>query len=100
MQAMEERSRKQYTTYLQRWRLYCSQRDIDPIFPPVAAGINFLGELFHQGIGYSALNMARSALQLYRCLQYNIWDTLVCRIIKGVFELRPSLPRDQEIWDA
>ena len=96
-------TRKQYTTYLQRWRLYCSQRDIDPIFPPVAAGINFLGELFHQGIGYSALNTARSALSSIISLPSNTTfgtHPLVCRFIKGVFELRPSLPRYQEIWDV
>ena len=81
-------TRKKYTTY--------SQKDIDPIFPPVAVGINFLGELFHQGIGYSALNTARSALSSIIFVPSNTTfgtHPLVCRFIKGAFELRPSLPR-------
>ena len=53
---------RQYRTYLQKWDLFCSRRNIDPLHPPIQEGINFLAELFAAGIGYSCLNTTRSAL--------------------------------------
>ena len=96
-------TKKQYTSYPSRWKLYCGKRNINPICPPVAEGIHFLGELFQLGIGYSGLNTARSSLSSILMLSDNTpfgTHPLVCRFIKGVFELRPSLPRYQEIWDV
>ena len=65
--------------------------------------MNFLAILYNEGIGYSALNMARSALSTVFTLQNNqTFGThpLVTRFMKGVFETRPSLPRYPETWDV
>ena len=97
------RTRKQYSSYLAKWELYCGKRDINPFCPSVTEGINFLGELFNQGIGYSGLNTARSALSTIVVLSNNAsfgTHPLVCRFMKGVFEMRPSLPRYKDIWDV
>ena len=62
-----------------------------------------MGELFNQGIGYGELNTARSALSTIVVLSNNAsfgTHPLVCRFMKGVFEMRPSLPRYKDIWDA
>ena len=62
-----------------------------------------MGELFNQGIGYSGLNTARSALSTIVVLSNNAsfgTHPLVCRFMKGVFEMRPSLPRYKDIWDV
>ena len=94
---------KQYRTYLQKWDLFCSRRNIDPLHPPIQEGINFLAELFATGIGYSCLNTARSALSSIITLpggQSFGHHSLVTRFLKGVFELRPALPRYKEIWDV
>ena len=66
-------------------------------------GVNFLAELLDLGLGYSAINTARSALS-------SIMNTsdrttfgahpLVCRFLRGVFVERPSLPRYKTIWDV
>ena len=95
-------TRKQYEGYLGRWRQYCGQRNINPFSPTVEEGINFLAELFEKGLGYSALNTARSALSSIITLSSNSFGThpLVCRFLKGVFESRPSLPRHNIIWDV
>ena len=61
-QSWRSGTRKQYATYLQKWQRYCSSRDIDSLHPSVEDGINFLAELYDAGIGYSAINTARSAL--------------------------------------
>ena len=94
---------KQYRTYLQKWDLFCSRRNIDPLHPPIQEGINFLAELFATGIGYSCINTARSALSSIITLpggQSFGHHSLVTRFLKGVFELRPALPRYKEIWDV
>ena len=96
-------TRKRYATYLQKWKLHCTARGIDPFNPSVEAGINFLVVLFDSNIGYSAINTARSALSSIAMLpdgsQFGT-HTLVCQFVEGVFELKPSLPKYKSIWDV
>ena len=95
-QSWRSGTRKQYATYLQKWRRYCSSRCIDPICPSVEDGINFLAELYDSGIGYSAINTARSAVSSIITLSNNISfgaHPMVCHFLKGVFELKPSLAK-------
>ena len=40
--------------------LNCSKREVNPISPTAAEGVNFIGELYDKGIGYSGLKGARS----------------------------------------
>ena len=52
--------------------------------------------MFQTGIGYSAHNTARSALSSYIVLPGGVTigtHLLVRRLMKGVFETRPALPR-------
>ena len=96
-------TRKQYVPYIKKWQRYCSQRKLDPFSTTVENGVNFLAELYREGIGYSALNTARSALST-TCMLKNSetfgTHPLVSRFMKGVFESRPSLPRYSETWDV
>ena len=94
---------KQYRSYLQKWELYCRERKIDPIHPSVSDGVNFLSYLYESGVGYSAINTARSALSSIVMLPGNVSfgsHPLATRLLKGVFELRPSLPKYQDTWDV
>lgn len=58
--------------------------------------LTYLTELYNAGLGYSCINTARSALssflQLENCVSVGS-HPLVRRFMKGVFNLRPSLPR-------
>ena len=77
------------------WR-NCSQRNINPAEPNVKIGIEYLTQYFHTGVSYSSANTARSLLP--SILKPKIGtsfgdDPLVCRLVKGIFTLRPSLPR-------
>ena len=66
-------------------------------------GINFLATLFSAGLGYSAINTAHSALSSVLGLSNNITfgsHPLVVHFLKGVFELKPSLPHYSRIWDV
>ena len=94
---------KQYVIYLQKWKRFCSSRGVDPICSSVEDGINFLAELYDSGIGYSAINTARSAVSSIVKSPNNSSfgaQPMVCRFLKGVFELKPSLLKYKNIWDV
>ena len=87
---------KQYDVYLKRWEQFCQSKGIDRLDASVENGIDFLATLFTSGLGYSAINTARSALSSVLILPNNITfeaHPLVAHFLKGKFELKPSLPR-------
>ena len=103
MASWREGTSKQYHTYLKRWRQYCDDKDIDLFQPGVHNGVEFLVSLYKAGLGYSAVNTARSALSSLLILENNekFGDhPLVVRCMKGIFELKPSLPKYYAIWDV
>ena len=59
--------------------------------------------LYAQGLGYSTLNTARSALssilRISDCQNFGS-HPLVVRFMKGVFETRKPKPKYDDIWDA
>lgn len=65
--------------------------------------LELLTSLYRQGLGYSAINTARSALSSVITLGDKTTfgeHPLVTRFLKGIFELKPSLPRYTVIWDV
>ena len=65
--------------------------------------VDFLTGMFEKGDSYSAINTARSALSTILCnndgLTIGKFHS-VKRLMKGIFELKPPMPRYQNIWDA
>lgn len=103
LQSWRKGTKQQYKPFITKWEQYCCQRKINPFSATIEHGINFLAELYHTGIGYSALNTARCALSTvcFTSEHYTFGQhPLVCRFLKGIFECRPSLPRYQETWDV
>ena len=65
--------------------------------------LEFLSELYHtEKAGYSVINQARSALSSFLTLSsFSVGNhPLICRFVKGVFNLRPPAPRCKEIRDV
>ena len=86
----------QYQTYYKKWEMFWRQRNINPLQATLQDGINFLAEIFGTGVRYSCTNTARSALSSLIVLSGSIQfgrHLLVTRFVKGVFEVRPALPR-------
>ena len=104
MAAWRGSTKKQYTTHIKKWLAYCSGKDCDPVNPPIAIAIDFLASSYHQGLSFSSINTARSALSCFCSLQGHdvVFGQLplVKRFMKGVFQLRPSLPKHHSIWDV
>ena len=94
---------QQYQTYLNKWAIFCGERQVNPICPSLTEVLDFLTALFDEGIQYSGLNTARSALSSVVKLEGNMpvgQHPLVCRFLKGVFQERPALPRYNTTWDV
>jgi len=103
MQSWRSGTTTQYQTYYKKWESFCCRRKINPLQATLQDGINFLGDLFATGVGYSCINTARSALSSIIVLPGSVYfgsHLLVTRFVKGVFESRPSLPQYKEIWDV
>ena len=65
--------------------------------------LSYLADLFKGGLGYSALCTHRSALSTIISIPgYGVLSDhpLITRFIKGVFNLRPSVPRYTFTWDT
>ena len=90
----------QYRSYIQKWSDYAVQRSLDPNTPTAESLANFLAFLFTQGLGYSALNTARSAVASLSISSDSLGNhPLVKRCIKGVFNERPAIPKNTAVWD-
>jgi len=63
---------KQYHSYLGRWEKFCAQKVIPEEDASVEHGIDFLASLYEEGLGYSAINTARSALSSVLTLPGNV----------------------------
>ena len=94
---------KQYQTYLAKWQAFCNEHKLDTFAPGIENAIEFLVSLYNSGLGYSAINTARSALSTVLILQNGRKfgeHPLVCRYMRGIFQLRPALPKYSETWDV
>ena len=103
LQPWREGTHKQYRIYLRQWELFASRQDINPIHPPVSAVLEFLTDLYGGGLGYSGMNMASSALSaaLTSIEGHTVGShPLACRLVKGMYQTRPALPRYKQIWDV
>ena len=93
----------QYRTYLNRWTQYCREKAVSTLTPTIEQVIEFLTTLYKSGLGYSAINTARSALSSVVVIESSLplgEHPVICRFMKGVFGLRPSLPKYSNIWDV
>ena len=71
--------------------------------PSEAEVANFLAHMFDQGASYSSVNAARSALStvIPSTNKATIGSSReVYRLVKGVFEARPALPKHTNTWSV
>ena len=83
--------------------MFCTSREVNPLCGTVTNGIEFLVTQYKRGLTYSSLNTARCALSTVILLPNGITfgnHPLVTRLMKGVFESRPTLPRYNSIWNV
>ena len=94
---------KQYQSYYKKWLDFCDREQISTVHPSLAQVIEFLLTLFNNGLSYSSLNTARSALSSILPSIDGIpvgQHPLIIRFLKGVFESRPAMPRYTAVWNV
>ena len=82
--------------------IFLTSRKVNPLCGTITNGIDFLVTKYKHGLTYSSLNTARSALSTVILMPNgNTFENhpLVTRLMKGVFESRPTLPRYNSIWN-
>ena len=100
MASWRDGTKKQYSTYITKWQKFCNQRQISHIQPSVVYVLDFLTLLYQQGLTYSAINTAQSALSSYITLENGTCvgkHPLVPRLMKGIFQEKPPRPKYTEI---
>lgn len=103
LSSWRDSTKKQYRSYLKKWVSFCDKRKINFFEANVTNVLSFLTELYQCGLGYSCLNTARSALSSFLLFDNDLnigTHPLVRRFLKGVFILRPALPRYNVTWDV
>lgn len=90
---------KQYDVCLKKWWTFCNQRSLNYFSVPVHVVVDFLTQQYENGSQYGTLNSCRSALSLILGPIISNNDILQ-RFFKGVYRLRPPLPRYDITWDT
>ena len=80
---------KKYKTYIKQWIGFCEKSNRDFRNATIKDGLDFLTNLFEHKKNYSTISCAQSVFLSYICTKY----------MKGIFHLRPSLPKYTFTWD-
>ena len=97
------KTNKYYDSLFERWDRWCSQRGSNPFSGPVSEVANFLASLFAEGYQYSSINAYRSAISSVhdRVDGMNVGQhPTIVRLVKGIFNVRPPIPRYSATWDV
>ena len=95
-------TQKQYQPYLRRWFEFCSKQQATPYNPSVTTVLDFLVHLHEQGLTYTTINTARSAISAITLSTDRTpigSHPLVSRFMKGIYKHTPPIPRYQSTWD-
>ena len=83
---------------------YCRDHDLNAYATSVNTVLKFLHGIYEQGLSYSTLNTARSALSAFVAIENSSSTVgnhpLISRYLKGVFNTKPPVPRYRQIWDT
>lgn len=99
MASLSDNSIKQYDTCLKKWFLFCKTNQTDLYVTSVPTVIHFLTQQYESGAQYGTLNSCRSALSLIFDIDLGN-DDRIKRFFKGIYRLRPPLPKYNTTWDT
>ena len=93
-------TRRQYILVMRRWAGHCEKEAINARQPTLRKGIEYLQKLFSEGVAKTTINTVKSMLSTFVTVGGRPFGEhpLVSRLLNGVGNLKPSLPRYEEIW--
>ena len=86
-----------------KWVDWCRRTQIDTVSCDITPILEFLGEFLDAGYEYRTINSPRSAISAYHQTidSKDVGsDDKVCKLLNGVFNLRPPQPKYTFIWDV
>ena len=88
---------QKYNSAWQQFCSFCDGLNIQPITSSVAVIVKYIHHRFEEGVSYSTMNIAKSAISKFHChLPGNVpvgQDQLVQKAMKSLFKQRPPLPK-------
>lgn len=97
----------QYNTYMRRFQEFCRDSGVeDFLHPTLELGIEFLTRMYKDGLSYSTINAARSALSQFIHMRGFGKEVdfgkhaLTVKFMKGIFKLNPPKPKKVFTWDV
>ena len=94
---------KSFNSAWSKWCGWGTEREINPILPPIEKVLEFLTAQFKSGLQYSTLNSYRSSLSAtIPPIEGSPvgQHPLVVRLMQGIFNSRPPQPKYSEIWEV
>ena len=92
-----------YQSGWRRWYSWCYSRNIDPIHGGIQPFLDFLSEVFKEGLEYRSINVIRSAVSTTHAPLEGSpigQHPLVSQLMKGIYNSRPPKPHYTCTWDV
>ena len=92
-----------YQSGWNKWDSWCATRSLNPLSCDIHFFLDFLAELFQQGLQYRTLNTIRSSVSMTHNQVEGVpigQHPLVTRLLKGAHNLRPPKPCYTSTWDV
>ena len=97
------KTNKSYDSLFGRWNHRCTEQGSNPFSGPVSEVANFLATLYQEGYQYNSVNAYRSAISSVHEKVDGVpvgQHPIITRLVKGVFNVRPPIPRYSSTWDV
>lgn len=94
---------KEYTYQWRKWQSYCRKHSVQPLTPSIEQIVNFLTSLYKQGLQWSTINTARSALSSTIPPINGVpvgQHYMVSRLLKGIYNKKPRTLKLYPKWDV
>ena len=94
---------KSYQSAWKKWVSWCGVQQVDPFSCDVSYFVNFLADLFKQGLQYRSINTIRSAVSVTHVPVGGVpmgQHPMITRLMKGISNRRPALPRYTSTWNV
>ena len=92
-----------YQSGWNKWASWCGTRKINPISGDVKPFVDFLADLYEQGLQHRSINTIRLAVSMTHAQVDGTpirQHPLVTRLLKGVYNKRPPMPQYSSTWDV
>ena len=101
LQSWRQATERSYSSAWGKWSKWCTVRRVNPLQASLGDILRFLADSFQEGLQYHTINTYRSAISMTHdsidgCLIGQ--HPTVSRMMKGIFQSRPPLPRYQVTW--